>query len=91
MVLEVQQFVTYFRELWSCDPFPWQHLLAVLVCNCEWPATIDLPTASGKTACLDIHAIRAGICMPETLLPPHRLPARDALGFACSICPGLAR
>jgi CRISPR-associated endonuclease/helicase Cas3 len=54
MVLEVQQFVTYFRELWSCDLFPWQHLLAVLVCNCEWPATIDLPTASGKTACLDI-------------------------------------
>jgi hypothetical protein len=40
---------------------------------------------------IHLHAIRAGICKPETLLPPHRLPARDALGFACSICPGLAR
>jgi hypothetical protein len=47
-------FVTFFKALWGKDPFPWQTMLAQCVTEKGWPAAIDLPTASGKTACLDI-------------------------------------
>lgn len=40
--------------LYERPPFPWQRRLAERVCALGWPHTIDLPTASGKTACLDV-------------------------------------
>ena len=54
MTVRADQFDAFFRELWGCDPFPWQCRLAQQVCEGNWPGIIDLPTASGKTACLDI-------------------------------------
>lgn len=38
------------------SPFPWQSRLAARVCNPSrvWPDAIALPTAAGKTACIDI-------------------------------------
>jgi CRISPR-associated endonuclease/helicase Cas3 len=50
-------FAEFFRELWAKEekkPFPWQEMLADRADNKGWPDAIDLPTASGKTACLDI-------------------------------------
>ncbi|MGE3526788.1 MAG: type I-U CRISPR-associated helicase/endonuclease Cas3 [Gemmatimonadales bacterium] len=47
-------FPFFFRALWGYDPFPWQSLLAERVVNGIWPTALDLPTASGKTACLEI-------------------------------------
>lgn len=44
-------FKEFFRALWDKEPFPWQTMLAA---ENDWPDAIDLPTASGKTACLDI-------------------------------------
>lgn len=48
------QFPDFFRALWGVDPFPWQVMLADRVARDGWPAALDLPTASGKTACIDI-------------------------------------
>ena len=47
-------FAEFFEALWRKAPFPWQRMLAQRVADREWPDAIDLPTASGKTACLDI-------------------------------------
>jgi len=47
-------FDAFFDAIHGRTPFPWQKRLAKRVCEGEWPEVIDLPTASGKTACLDI-------------------------------------
>ncbi len=54
MTVQAHQFAQFFRELWGCERFPWQRRLARRVCAGKWPQIIDLPTASGKTACLDV-------------------------------------
>lgn len=52
-------FPGFFKALWSSEgwpnpePFPWQTMLAERAAKGDWPGAIDLPTASGKTACLD--------------------------------------
>jgi len=48
-------FKKFFKELHGYEPFPWQSRLADLVLSSGWPKNISLPTASGKTACIDIH------------------------------------
>ncbi|MCS7091606.1 MAG: type I-U CRISPR-associated helicase/endonuclease Cas3 [Verrucomicrobiota bacterium] len=47
-------FGDFFHGLWGKEPFKWQDMLAARVREEQWPDVIDLPTASGKTACLDI-------------------------------------
>ena len=56
-LLSAADFPAFFEALWSKSPFPWQSALAeqVVMKSVEaWPEAITLPTASGKTACLDI-------------------------------------
>jgi len=54
--LQIDDFDAFFRELHgpSVEPFAWQRDLANLVASDGWPSQIDLPTASGKTAIIDI-------------------------------------
>jgi CRISPR-associated endonuclease/helicase Cas3 len=59
--LNAERFEDFFKELngSECKPFPWQLRLAQRVIGTadqggNWPQVMALPTASGKTACLDI-------------------------------------
>ena len=49
------QFDEFYEAVHDKPPFPWQSRLAARVCGGQdWPRAIALPTAAGKTACLDI-------------------------------------
>jgi CRISPR-associated endonuclease/helicase Cas3 len=54
-MLTPDDFPAFFEAVNGVSPFPWQvrllHHLAEAGC---WPAVLDLPTGSGKTAALDI-------------------------------------
>ena len=47
-------FSEFFKAVWNYEPFPWQELLAQKALQGEWPRSIGLPTAAGKTALIDI-------------------------------------
>jgi CRISPR-associated endonuclease/helicase Cas3 len=75
-------FRAFFSALWEGKrPFDWQEKLAERVCTKPenpWPAVIALPTAAGKTACLDIavFALAAGAHRLEPGVPlrsPRRI------------------
>jgi CRISPR-associated endonuclease/helicase Cas3 len=51
---DLPSFGNFFQALWGFGPFPWQEMLAERAASGHWPDAIDLPMASGKTACLDI-------------------------------------
>lgn len=54
MTLSAWDFSAFFRAMHGYDPFPWQEMLAARVVQTGWPDVLDLPTGSGKTACLDV-------------------------------------
>jgi CRISPR-associated endonuclease/helicase Cas3 len=55
MTLSPDDFTAFFEEVHGCRPFPWQERLLRKIANdSEWPATLALPTGSGKTAAIDI-------------------------------------
>jgi CRISPR-associated endonuclease/helicase Cas3 len=52
--LSPDMFSAFFEALHGYKPFHWQTRLALQVCEETWPRFIKLPTASGKTSCIDI-------------------------------------
>ena len=52
-------------------------MLAERVADGSWPKAVDLPTAAGKTACIDV-AVHALASQGETSLA-ERLAANDSL------------
>ena len=63
------QFSEFFVALYGYGPFPWQAELARRVAEAQpgddcWPQALALPTAAGKTACIDM-AIFALACQSD--------------------------
>jgi CRISPR-associated endonuclease/helicase Cas3 len=63
--LAISDFPQFFFDLHERAPFPWQSRLAATVCSDGWPRVIDLPTASGKTAAIDIALFAMAVRGPE--------------------------
>lgn len=68
-------FPSFFRALWGYEPFPWQTMLAERIAHASWPQALDLPTASGKTACIDA-AVYALACQSEVSVAKRTAPRR---------------
>lgn len=69
-------FRDFFEALWKqLDPFPWQEMLAERIVADAWPKALDLPTAAGKTACIDV-AIWALACQADRALSERTAPRR---------------
>ena len=79
--LNSEAFAEFFTALWGHPPFAWQQALADRVLEREdapWPEAIALPTASGKTACLDIAvfalaAQASRLSRKQTITAPRRI------------------
>lgn len=52
--LTIEDFPGFFQEVHGHNPFPWQSRLLEQAADKGWPAVLDLPTGSGKTAALDV-------------------------------------
>jgi CRISPR-associated endonuclease/helicase Cas3 len=67
--LPLGDFGRFFEGLHGYKPFSWQTMLMERVATEGWPDLIDLPTASGKTACMDvaIFALAMGLPTPRRI------------------------
>ncbi len=72
---QLPSFEEFFFALWRRDPFPWQSMLARRAAAGTWPEVVSLPTAAGKTACLDI-GLYALACQSEIPLEGRTAPRR---------------
>lgn len=73
--LGIADFDAYFHALHGHGPYPWQRRLAERAVTGDWPGAIDLPTGSGKTACIDI-AIFALACQAALPIEQRNAPRR---------------
>src|SRR3981081_520406 len=70
-----EDFSAFFKAVHGYEPFPWQALLAkrVVETGC-WPRLLDLPTAAGKTAAIDVAIFHLACEAPRGL--SRRAPLR---------------
>lgn len=66
------RFAEFYTAVHGYAPFPWQERVAARVCGGDWPRAIALPTAAGKTACIDV-AVFALACAPNERRQPRRV------------------
>jgi CRISPR-associated endonuclease/helicase Cas3 len=71
-----EQFEEFYKAAYGktddprFGPFPWQKRLAARVCSGDWPRAIALPTAAGKTACIDVAVFALACRVKDT---PRRI------------------
>ena len=78
--LTSEQFGEFFHAIYGHEPFPWQGRLACRAAEARggdapWPEALALPTAAGKTACIDI-AVFALACQAERSPAERSAPRR---------------
>ncbi len=73
--LSPDRFGEYFEAVHGHVPYDWQQRLAERAAAGDWPAVIDLPTGSGKTACLDV-AVFALACQAIRPIAERTAPRR---------------
>lgn len=73
--LTIDRFDEYFLALHGHEPYTWQRRLARRAVAGEWPGAVDLPTGSGKTACIDI-AVFALACQASRPVKERTAPRR---------------
>jgi CRISPR-associated endonuclease/helicase Cas3 len=75
-MISCPSFAEFFQALWAPhDPFPWQSMLSERISAGPWPQALDLPTAAGKTACIDA-AIYALALQAEKPVEERSAPRR---------------
>jgi CRISPR-associated endonuclease/helicase Cas3 len=74
-VSKLPSFAEFFRALHGHAPYAWQASLAAKAARGEWPGAIDLPTSSGKTACIDV-AVYALACQAVLPVAERHAPRR---------------
>lgn len=72
--ITLKDFADFFEALYEHPPYDWQLRLAERAAKGDWPTAIDLPTGSGKTACLDIAVF--GLACQAALPPAQRTAPR---------------
>jgi len=73
-------FTAFFESVHGYEPFPWQRMLLKHVTDRDWPEGINLPTASGKTSCIDIAVFLLALGAEQGRLQRHH-PARRRIFF----------
>ncbi len=79
--LKVDDFARYFEAVHGRRPFQWQVRLTERVCQGDWPDCIKLPTASGKTAAIDIAVFALAYQAAEANRPAGALTAARRIFF----------
>lgn len=91
MSLTPDRFGEFFAALHGGHPpFPWQQRLCGEVMQGAWPERLALPTASGKTSCIDIALYALAASAPQAprrilFVVDRRVVVDEAFNHACDI------
>jgi CRISPR-associated endonuclease/helicase Cas3 len=73
-MLTSEDFPSFFEAVYGLEPFPWQcSLVRHVLEHGAWPAVLDLPTGSGKTAVLDIAVFALAATAGSNEQSPRRI------------------
>ncbi len=72
-MLSSGDFPAFFAEVHGVEPFPWQRRLLERVVTDGWPARLDLPTASGKSAVVDVAVFALALSVGSGRREPRRV------------------
>lgn len=79
--LKVSDFERFYRAIHGYTPFQWQSRLVERVCRGKWPEFLNLPTASGKTAAIDIAVFALAFQASEINRPDGRITTARRIFF----------